>query len=456
MKTTFFKPVIFTMLAAGMLASCINDDDYGIVETPCVETDIQKNLEVSEVPASSQVAAIPANLQDRVIEAYVTSSDRGGNFYKSISFQTLDGSKGFSVPVDVTSTFLNFEPGRKVFIKLQGLYTDNYNGIRIGDIYLSSGQAQVGRLPEAKYRTSLVRSCTVVNEEELVRPMTITQALNDANLNTLIDLQNVQFEDGAVGRRYYDNTDQVGGATNHDLIDATGARIIFRTSSFAEYAPKRVPEGSGTVRGVLTKFGSDYQFIARTEADVMLDGERFEIDFAPPIVGTNLTFGTYNENFESYTATNNRIFPTAINDPAVGSRYWEVKTFGGNKYIQMTSFGGTPETNRTFFIIPVNLTGADVSFQSKFGFSNGPALKVYYTTAASYTAGGNILNATLNEITSQFTLSPGSASGYPTNFTNSGVYAIPGALGDGYIVFEYVGAGGGITTTVQLDNIVIN
>ncbi|HRN99030.1 MAG TPA: DUF5689 domain-containing protein, partial [Flavobacterium sp.] len=207
-------------------------------ETPtfdCTETDVVKTMEVSEFPFSSTLAQYTG---DDVIEAYVTSSDEGGNFFKSISFQTLpaDGPViGFSVPVDVTSTFINFEPGRKVLIEVKNLYTDTSNdGKRIGAIFVnSSGQASVGRMPESLYRETLNKSCTIVNENELVRTMTIAEALNNANINTLIEIEDVQFSDAAINTTYYDPNNDLGGATNHLLVDAEGNSIIFRTSSFS-------------------------------------------------------------------------------------------------------------------------------------------------------------------------------------------------------------------------------
>ncbi len=47
---------------------------------------------------------------------------------------------------------------------------------------------------------------------------------------------------------------------------------------------------------------------------------------------------------------------------------------------------------------------------------------------------------------------------FPNNFTNSGNWAIPASLtGNGFIVFEYTGNGnGGPTTTMQIDDIVVN
>ncbi len=467
MKTNFLKTslLIFSSLA---LFSCVNDDDYAIPNFECNDPNLTVNKTVQDVydMASSTITQFPANVvNDDILTAYVVSSDRGGNFFKSLSLQTVGTEStpplGFSIPIDQTSMFTIYEPGRKVYVKLNSKYFNITNGsLIIGDLFLnSSGVASVGRISPSTYGNVVLRSCEIKNESELVRTLTINEAKQDANINTLIELDNVQFLDAAVGSTYYDPNNVIGGATNHLVTDLNGNTVIFRTSSFANYAGTVVPGESGKIRGVMTKFGSDYQFIARTIEDVQLTNPRFEIDFAPPIVGDNITFlSTLNENFESYSTTSpaNRIFPSYINDAAVGSRYWATTTFSNNKYIQMTSFGGTPENNRSLFIVPVNMTAANtLSFQTKAGFVNGSVLKVYYST--DYVAGGNINDATLVDITSNFTISPGLPSGYPTNFTNSGNYNIPASVtGNGFFIFEYVGAGGGVTTTMQIDNIVIN
>ena len=118
MKTRIIQSALLFAFLGTALTACVNGDDYNTPNLECSETSLVKTKEVSEIPAAATVAQY---LGDDVIEAYVTSSDEGGNFYKSISFQTLDGSKAFSVPVDVTSTFINFSPGRKVMIKMKEL-----------------------------------------------------------------------------------------------------------------------------------------------------------------------------------------------------------------------------------------------------------------------------------------------------------------------------------------------
>jgi hypothetical protein len=345
-------------------------------------------------------------------------------------------------------------------------FDDQIASLEIGSLYNNNtpeipSDDVVGRISGVEYENVINRSCTKVDEEAFIKRMSITQAKNNQYINMLIEFDAVQFTDASLGKKYYDpSLNSFGGATNHEITDEFGNKIIVRVSEYATFAGNEIPSLNGKIRGVLTKYNSDFQFMVRTINDIDLTQPRLEIDFFPPIVGNALVYdATLNEPFTSYTTTNQRNFPKYINDAAVGSRYWERKVFGtpSNTYIQMSSFGGTPEANRSLFIVPVNMTAANtLSFETKAGFANGNVLKVYYTT--NYVPGTQITSATLIDITSSFTISPGLPSGYPASFTPSGVYNIPaGVTGNGFFVFEYVGNGtGGPTTTMQLDNIVIN
>lgn len=342
MKNLIVKSVFYTFLATSFV-SCVNDDDYNVPALGCTETTLVKTKEVSQIPASATISQYTA---DEVIEAYVTTSDEEGNFFKSISFQTLDGTRAFSVPVDVTSTFINFEPGRKVMIKMQNLYTDiKDGGMRIGDIYLdpSDGSVEVGRMSNALYLSALERSCTVVNEDDLVIETTLSALQNDAFLNKLVEIDNVQFSDAAIATTYYDETNDLGGATNHLLEDASGNTMIFRTSSYAKFAGKPVATGNGKVRGVLTKYGNDYQFSARYERDIILEGSR--------------TQSIYTEDFQ--TSTNNTNLNTTgwTNYAEAGTWVWREKIFSGNGYAEFSAFGGQA-LNKAWLISPaLDFTG---------------------------------------------------------------------------------------------------
>jgi hypothetical protein len=457
--------LILTVGLFSTLVGCVNGDDYGKPDLSGECIDIAATVSVQDVAALANATAQEYTDAD-FIEAYVTSSDEGGNFYKSISLVSIDGTKGFTMPVDAYNLYTKFEPGRKVTINMQNRhfhFDSQIASMEIGSLYNNDTPDNpsddiVGRISGVEYENIINRSCTKVNEDDIVKHLTIAQAKDNQYINMLIEFDAVQFTDASIGKNYYDaSLNSFGGATNHEITDEFGNKIIVRVSEYATFAGNAVPSLNGKVRGVLTKYNSDFQFMVRTLNDINLTEPRLAIDFFPPIGGSALVYdASLNEPFTSYTTNNQQIFPKYINDAAVGSRYWQRKVFSGNTYIQMSSFGGTPEANRSLFIVPVNMTAAStMAFESKAGFHNGNVLKVYYST--NYVPGTQITSATLIDITSSFTISPGLPSGYPTNFTPSGVYNIPaGVTGNGFFIFEYVGNGTGITTTMQIDNIVIN
>jgi hypothetical protein len=467
MKNTFFKSILILTFFSRIFSSCINSDDYATPENTLTTSELMPTTTPEAVNTlANNAAGTPTPIfqytADDIIEGYVTSNDEAGTFFKSISFQTLTvngtAPTGFSVQINVSTLYgKGFTPGRKVFIKLKGLYIGKvFGSLQIGSLY----EGTIGRISEFEWKNHLFPSAIKVTESQLVRTLTMADAFTDANQNTLIELDLVQFADGSINRTYYD-IDSGGGATNHLLTSTTGGnQNIIRFSSFAPFTGKQVPTGSGKIRGVVSKYDTDFQFVVRYESDIKLVNPRADVN--PPIVGNNILYlGNFTENFESYSAgsatTGQNNFPKYINDPVIGSKTWRARTASSNKYIEMSSFGNPAENNRTLFIVPVDMTAANtLSFQTRTGFYVGETLKVYYST--NYVPGGLISAATLVNITSNFAIS--TASSATATFTNSGVYTIPATVtGNGFFIFEYIGSGIStpvLTTNMQLDNITVN
>jgi hypothetical protein len=86
--------------------------------------------------------------------------------------------------------------------------------------------------------------------------------------------------------------------------------VIDVANSYATFASNAVPSQNGKIRGVMTKYNSDYQFMIRTLKDVDLTNSRLDIDLYPPIGGTAIVYdAALNEPFTSYTTTNQQVFP---------------------------------------------------------------------------------------------------------------------------------------------------
>jgi len=465
-----FKNSFIILTAIFLFSGCVNDT----YDTPkfgdCVDPGLTKTKSIADIYAvaknpvatpPSVVPNTPTYTADDIIEGYVVSSDEGGNFYKSFYVQAVDGSKGYNLSVDEVNLYTkNFEPGKKVFLKLKGLAYANPTSFGVGLIFGAppTEQYAVNRLATLEYPKHLIASCDAVSEDAIVRKITLAQVA-DAYLNTLVEIDNVQFTDEAAGGTYDSNRED---DYDSSIYVTDGAKTLtIRTSRFANFAGRKVPTGKGKIRGVLTKYNSTFQIIMRTERDANMPNPR--VDYTPALIGSNSTVfpGTVNETFESYISSPSQTnFPNYINDAGVGSRYFEVKTFSSNKYIQMTSFssGGA---NNTYLFVPVNLTTANnLSFKTNMGFWNGAVLKVYYVLATNYAPGAIVDTSKMVNITSNFTIPTTPTSGYGTTFTSSGVYAIPASVtGNGYFVFEYAGnanAFPAVTTTLQLDNITVN
>jgi hypothetical protein len=436
---------IFTLMVS--FTSCVDDDTkMSNPETGIVTQEFTVTKTVQDIVTFNNTPTPVAYTADDIIEAYVTSSDETGTFYNTICFQDINTNTsqpiGLSISANFASYAKGFTPGRKAYIKLKGLYTAVVDGsLKIGSLY----NGEIGRISENEWQKYLFVSATKVSEENMVRTISLSTAATNANLNTLIEIDNVQFADGSLSRTYFD-VDSGGSATNHNIVDiAGGTTRYFRVSQYALFAYQNVPAGRGKIRGIMTKYGSDYQFIVRHQNDVKLTNPR------------TYTFnGTLTENFESY-AVNQKGFTSYLNFATSGTKDWIIKTVNSSKCIQMSAFGGSQESNKSYFVVPVDFTTANtLSFQVDADFYSAAfGLKVYRTS--DYVPGKKISEATLFDISSSFTYPNAST----TVFSSAGTYTIPTAVqGNGYIVFEYTGSnisGPNLNTTnCNIDNIVIN
>ncbi|SEQ20087.1 DUF5689 domain-containing protein [Flavobacterium urocaniciphilum] len=362
------------ILSAALFASlvgCVNSDNYNAPDLTGECTDLTATKTIQDVAALATNTTQQWNsTTDSIIEAFVTSSDEGGNFYKSISLVSIDGAKGFSMPVDAYNLYTKYEPGRKVFVNLNRRHFANNSqtySLEVGSLYNGT---QVGRVSGVEYENVITRSCTKVDESTIVNNMTIAAAKNNANLNKLIEFDAVQFSDESLGKKFYDPTlNSIGGATNHVLKDAAGNSIIVRVSEFATFASKSIPSGNGKVRGVLTRYNSDYQFMVRTENDVMLTNPR-----VVPLFEESFT-----SNFGLWTKQS-----------VVGAQVWATNTFGNpGLCAAMSGFASsTNNANEDWLISPaINLasvTSATLTFDNASRFA-GNLIEVYVST--NYTSG---------------------------------------------------------------------
>ena len=108
-----------------ILCSCINNEDFSI---PTLE----ENKEYVNLTSLNDIANLyQGNLvafeEEITTSGYVVSSDKGGNFYKSIFIQDTPTSPTIGVEIKINDTNLSarYAIGRKIFINLKGLFLNN-------------------------------------------------------------------------------------------------------------------------------------------------------------------------------------------------------------------------------------------------------------------------------------------------------------------------------------------
>ena len=435
---------ILSLVITASLVSCVNSDDYGTPADTCV--DLSANITVQDVSALANSTAqqndFTVDTED-YIEAIVTSSDEGGNFYKSISLITLDGTKGFTIPIDDYNLYTKFEPGRKVFVDMDALYfhyNSQISSLEIGDLFNNYTpdnltDDKVGRVSIVLYQNVIKRSCTVVNEDDFVKTnLTIAQAKNNANLNMLIEFDAVQFVDESLGKKYFDESlNNFGGATNHKLVDADGNSIDLRAGEYATFATNSIPSGSGKVRGVLTKYNSGYQFMIRTINDVQLTSPRIVPLFEE----------TFSSNYANWTKFS-----------VSGTPAWVLDTQYGNpgNCAKMSGFASSGQTiNEDWLVSPsINLSSvssATLTFQTASRYA-GNVLEAKIST--NYSGAGNPNAATWANLTATYDTNTGSYV-----WTNSGSIDISSYTGGNvYIAFKYT-CTASAASTWEVDNVKI-
>jgi hypothetical protein len=140
-----------------------------------------------------------------------------------------------------------------------------------------------------------------------------------------------------------------------------------------------------------------------------------------------------------------------------GSRLWEARTYGGEKYALLSAFGSGEASMDTWLITPsfnFDITNNEtMAFEYLSGYNNGQAVSVLISS--DYDGSGTVSavnTATWTDL--EVSLPDFATSGYPSTFSKSGAIDISSFNGENvYIAFRYLGGSSGITSTYEIDNI---
>ncbi|MDR2127118.1 MAG: DUF5689 domain-containing protein [Prevotellaceae bacterium] len=271
MKTLIKKQFISLVAIIAAIfgnTSCI-DNKFDFPIEDLYNHGLTANINIADLKAKYTNSTVQIT-QDLIVAGYVCSSDKEGNIFKTLYIQ--DETGGLPIVIDQTNINNGFRTGRKVFIKLKGLYLGSYSGLIQLGMMPEAGESSPSRIPATAVSTYIVKDYEVKDIEPEV--ITIAQLPNrDDLIGKLIKINDVQFTTP-------DATYAAADAnTNRAIEDKDGNTVILRNSSYSTFALLPLPVGSGSLTAVLSLYSTGsaktYQLLIRDTADVAFYSPRF-------------------------------------------------------------------------------------------------------------------------------------------------------------------------------------
>ncbi|WP_283636355.1 DUF5689 domain-containing protein [Aquaticitalea lipolytica] len=430
MKTNRILSLMSILFLGLIVVSCVQDDDYNIPTLEIVEPNITANTTISIVKSMYAGTLVDfteaSNGGELIIEGYVVSNDEAGNFYKVLVLQDApeNPTAAIQLDIDVTALYSKYKPGRKVYVKLNGLGMTNLNGVlHIGSIEGNS----VGRISATNYEDYIIRSSEITT---LVPKLITPSQYNDNMINMLVQLDNMQLSGSEVGQPYANADDTF--TVNRKLKNCDdNSETILRNSGFASFKNELFPTGKGSIVAIFSKYNSDYQLFIRDTEDVDFEGNRCD-----PLFEDSFSDGTLNK-WDPYSVT--------------GAQVWYYNTFGNPAdSATMSGFSSGNQTNEDWLISkPIDMTGvtsATLTFQTVKRYA-GNDIQVFMST--NYTGGNPNTNGTWTQLSAALDTNINSWS----SWTNSGDVDVSAAAGGTlYIAFKYTSTTSA-SSTWEVDNV---
>ena len=209
-----------------------------------------------------------------IIKGRVISSDASGNIYKNLVIQDETSAVTFSI--NQSSLYTDYRMGQEVVIDVTDMYLGKYAGLQqfgwpdYSDTYgwqttfmpleHFQAHAQLNGLPEPAKMDTI---CTSISALPTTKEGIIKMQ------SQLVRFDGVSFENGgkATFAEYQKTTSQT-------ISDGT-ASLTVRTSGYANFYGKTLPEGEGAIVGILGYFNGSWQLTLRSYEDCIF-GEPVE------------------------------------------------------------------------------------------------------------------------------------------------------------------------------------
>ncbi len=299
MKTNIYKYTIGLLMAGGVfggfLSSCQDEFYVPDLGNQVPHATMESNTTLLEfknaykdelavmVPYKDQEAKIPYILKGRVI-----SSDASGNIYKSLVIQ--DETTALALSINQSSMYLDYRLGQEVLLNATDLWMGQYSDLlQLGSLGDYNGKPQITFMTYDSFKAHSEMNgepdrnfvtinygdehpadnpyCIRISLDQLVNGVPVYSEGSYELMSQLVEIPEVRFEDAGktppvTYSIYQDNA-------NRKITDASGAELIVRNSGYSSFYNEPLPEGLGTLRGILSVYQGSWQLLLRGLDDVI-------------------------------------------------------------------------------------------------------------------------------------------------------------------------------------------
>ena len=492
MDTSFICKTLIYFSFIYMTLSCVQDDEYTVPEIEIVPIDIDQDEIMSisilsgvfEQALTTEANNLSIDINDETamnalrqsykltifnstnyVEGYVISSDAAGNFFEELIVQ--DNFEfpvaGMKILIDSSPLFSSYQLGRKIYLKLEGLTVGYHGGVF--SIGLRNGYA-IEKIAESLRSDYLLRDTIVAT----ILPLEVSIIdFSRTKTNLFVRLSDVQFS------RYEVIGDhpKTFAAEPFDEFDgerileecANGFSTVLSTSTFADFKTQLLPNGRGTLDGILTMnyFGEVFNVVvndpSRIDFETTNRCDPLEIDCGISAnTGTTVLFSDFFETQNQNDPISGNGWTNFIEE---GTITWEAFfSDSGNVSLSISAHIGSYNSgdNRSigWLVTPqINFDaqeGETLNFKTSNSFADGSRLELMFSNDWDGMT-ENIRSATWNLISSGYIVQ---------NDDNFSVWYPSGNIdlsclgGIGYIAWKYIGNGNpAFDGTYELDEIEI-
>lgn len=242
----------------------------GVVNKEVTISQEGKEVEYTDIADIRALGASSTKIEDGTYIKGIVISDQKGlnNLSSNKSIYLQDGSAGIQL-FCAANVHEDYVRGDEVTVDISGLMVSQYGQA----LQIVEGVDAEGRtigVPVA--RLSKVSSGNAITAKEITMEQLLSYEFEGQYVSISSPVQVVDAD--------LEKTFVVGGkATSIKFTDAEGYTFEVRTSQYAKFKDEQVPQGSGILKGIASRYNNTAQVVFSTADDwTALTGTRFEIE----------------------------------------------------------------------------------------------------------------------------------------------------------------------------------